>query len=395
LTNRRSRERLYRGATIYHGKANKEKIGYVHLCDQKGTDAVMEIFENMISLDHENLVFCNNSEVGLRAIIGIHNTTLGPALGGTRMWPFASEEEAITDVLRLSRGMTYKAAAAGLNLGGGKAVIIADPKKDKSEELFRAFGRFVESLGGRYITAEDVGTSVEDMEYVYMETKHVTGITAALGGSGDPSPVTAFGVYHGMKAAVLEKLGKDSLKGLKIAVQGVGHVGYYLVEYIVKEGASVIVTDIDKEKVDKVVSEFGVRAVDTESIYDEDVDIFSPCALGAIVNDDTIPRLKCQIIAGGANNQLKAEHHGLELEKREILYAPDYVINAGGLINVSIELEGYNRDRALRRAGQIYDRLLEVFAIAKEENIPTSEAADRMAEKRIRRIASLKRSYIN
>jgi leucine dehydrogenase len=355
----------------------------------------MEVFENMISLDHENLVFCNNSEVGLRAIIGIHNTTLGPALGGTRMWPFASEEEAITDVLRLSRGMTYKAAAAGLNLGGGKAVIIADPKKDKSEELFRAFGRFVESLGGRYITAEDVGTSVEDMEYVYMETKHVTGITTALGGSGDPSPVTAFGVYHGMKAAVLEKLGKDSLKGLKIAVQGVGHVGYYLVEYIVKEGASVIVTDIDKEKVDKVVSEFSVKAVDTESIYDEEVEIFSPCALGAIINDDTIPRLKCQIIAGGANNQLKAEHHGLELEKREILYAPDYVINAGGLINVSIELEGYNRDRALRRAGQIYDRLLEVFAIAKEENIPTSEAADRMAEKRIRRIASLKRSYIN
>ena len=339
-------------------------------------DAAMEIFEEMISLDHENLVFCNNSEVGLRAIIGIHNTTLGPALGGTRMWPFASEAEAITDVLRLSRGMTYKAAAAGLNLGGGKAVIIADPKKDKTEELFRAFGRFVESLGGRYITAEDVGTSVEDMEYVYMETKHVTGITTALGGSGDPSPVTAFGVYQGMKAAVLEKLGKDSLKGLKIAVQGVGHVGYYLVEYLVQEGASVIVTDIDKD------------------MQHEAVDIFSPCALGAIVNDETIPRLKCQIIAGGANNQLKSERHGLELEKREILYAPDYVINAGGLINVSIELEGYNRDRALRRAGQIYDRLLEVFAIAKEENIPTSEAADRMAEKRIRRIASLKRSYI-
>ncbi len=355
----------------------------------------MQIFQDMIDLDHEELVFCNNREVGLKGIIAIHNTTIGPALGGTRMWPFSSEEEAIVDVLRLSRGMTYKASAAGLNLGGGKAVIIGDPRKDKTEELFRAFGRFIESLGGRYITAEDVGTSVEDMEYVYMETKHVTGITTAHGGSGDPSPVTAFGVYQGMKAAVLEKMGKESLEGLKVAVQGIGHVGYFLVEYLVKEGASVVVTDIDAEKVARVVNEFNVRSVDVDAIYEEDADIFSPCALGAVINDSSISKLKCQIIAGGSNNQLESEHHGLELEKRGILYAPDYVINAGGLINVSIELEGYNKERAMRRAGQIYDRLLEVFAIAKEEKVPTSEAADRMAEKRIRRIASLKRNYIS
>jgi leucine dehydrogenase len=356
----------------------------------------METFREMINLDHEQVVFCNNSEVGLRAIIAIHNTTLGPALGGTRMWPFASEEEALIDVLRLSRGMTYKAAASGLNLGGGKAVIIGDPKTDKTEELFRAFGRYIQSLGGRYITAEDVGTSVEDMEYVYMETKHVTGITTAHGGSGDPSPVTAYGVYQGIRAAALEKMGRDSLDGLRVAVQGAGHVGYYLVENLVKDGASVVVTDIDGDKVEKVLADFSnVKAIDPETIYDEDVDIFSPCALGAVINDTTIPRLKCQIIAGGANNQLEEERHGLELEKRDILYAPDYVINAGGLINVSIELEGYNRERAMRRAGQIYDRLLEVFAIAKEEKIPTSEAADRMAEKRIRRIGSLKRSFIS
>jgi leucine dehydrogenase len=355
----------------------------------------MQIFHELVNLDHEEVVFCHNGDVGLKAIIAIHNTTLGPALGGTRMWPFATEDEAITDVLRLSRGMTYKASASGLNLGGGKAVIIGDPKKDKTEELFRAFGRFVESLGGRYITAEDVGTSVDDMEYVFMETRHVTGVTTAHGGSGDPSPVTAFGVFQGMKAAVLEKMGEETLEGLRVAVQGVGHVGYFLVEFLVKEGAKVVVTDIDAEKVDKVVSEFKVRSVKPDKIYDEEVDIFSPCALGAIVNDSTIPRLKCQIIAGGANNQLEAERHGLELEKRGVLYAPDYVINAGGLINVSVELEGYNRERAMRRAGQIYDRLLEVFAIAKEEGIPTSEAADRMAEKRIRRIASLKRSYVS
>ncbi len=354
----------------------------------------MQTLYEMIHQDHEQLVFCNNSDVGLRAIVAIHNTTLGPALGGTRMWPYATEDEAVVDVLRLARGMTYKASAAGLNLGGGKAVVIADPKKDKTEELFRAFGRFIESLGGRYITAEDVGTSVDDMEYVYMETKHVTGITTAHGGSGDPSPVTAFGVFQGIKAAVLEKMGLESIKDLKVAVQGAGHVGYHLISSLVEGGASVVVTDIDPEKVERVVREFDVKSVEGDAIYSADVDVFSPCALGAVINDTTIPKLKCQIIAGAANNQLESEYHGQELEKREILYAPDYVINAGGLINVSIELQGYNRERAMRRAGQIYDRLLEVFAISKEENIPTSEAADRMAEKRIHRIASLKRSYI-
>jgi len=239
-----------------------------------------------------------------------------------------------------------------------------------------------------------VGTSVDDMEYVYMETKHVTGITTAHGGSGDPSPVTAFGVFQGIKAAVLEKMGLESIKDLKVAVQGAGHVGYHLISSLVEGGASVVVTDIDPEKVERVVREFDVKSVEGDAIYSADVDVFSPCALGAVINDTTIPKLKCQIIAGAANNQLESEYHGQELEKREILYAPDYVINAGGLINVSIELQGYNRERAMRRAGQIYDRLLEVFAISKEENIPTSEAADRMAEKRIHRIASLKRSYI-
>jgi leucine dehydrogenase len=355
----------------------------------------MQMFDEMTNLDHEQLVFCNNIDAGLRSIIAIHNTTLGPALGGTRMWPFATEEEAITDVLRLSRGMTYKAAAAGLNLGGGKAVIIGDPKTDKTEELFRAYGRFIEGLGGRYITAEDVGTSVEDMEYVFMETKHVTGITAALGGSGDPSPVTAFGVFQGIKAAVQERMDRDSLDGVRVAVQGLGHVGYHLVKNLIEGGAEVIVTDIDPERLDRVVSEFSVKSVGPDEIYSQDVDIFSPCALGAVLNDNTIPELKCRIIAGSANNQLESERHGIEIEKRGILYAPDYVINAGGLINVAVELEGYNRERAMRRSKQIYDRLLEVFAIAKEENIPTSESADRMAEKRIRRIASLKRSYIS
>jgi leucine dehydrogenase len=257
---------------------------------------------------------------------------------------YETEEQALKDVLRLSRGMTYKAAIAGLNLGGGKAVIIGNPKTDKTEQLFRAFGRFVEGLGGRYITAEDVGTSVRDMEWVRMETRFVTGISRALGGSGDPSLVTAFGVYVGMKAACNRVWNSDSLDGKKIAVQGLGHVGQHLVKYLIEAGAELFVNDIDEEKVEEVKKRFGVKSVLTDDIYGLDVDIFAPCALGGVINDETIPQLKCSIIAGAANNQLEQEKvHGETLMKIGILYAPDYAINAGGLINVYNELTGYDR----------------------------------------------------
>ncbi len=353
----------------------------------------MNTFEIMDELEHEQVIFCRNKDVGLRAIIAIHDTTLGPALGGTRMWPYETEEEALRDVLRLSRGMTFKAAAAGLNLGGGKAVIIGDPKKDKSEALFRAFGRFVESLRGRFITAEDVGIDVNDVEFMHMETRFVVGLSQALGGGGDPSPVTAFGVVQGMKACVKEKMNKDSLRGLRVAVQGLGNVGHHLVGELVKEGVTVIGTDIDPEKVRRVREEFKIKDVGPDDIYDVEAEIFSPCALGAIINDRTIPRLKCTIVAGGANNQLEEDRHGDELEKRGILYAPDYVINAGGLINVYVELEGYSRERARRMTRGIYYNLRKVFDIAKKEKIPTYVAADRMVSERISTIKNIKSMF--
>ncbi|MFZ5626869.1 MAG: Leu/Phe/Val dehydrogenase [Bacillota bacterium] len=351
----------------------------------------MEVFEYMKKYDYEQVVLCYDKASGLKAIIAIHDTTLGPALGGTRMWTYASEDDAILDALRLSRGMTYKAAAAGLNLGGGKTVIIGDPRKDKSEALFRAFGRYVESLNGRYITAEDVGTSVQDMEYVRMETRWVTGVAS---GSGDPSPMTAFGVWKGMKAAAKEKFGTDSLSGMTVAVQGLGHVGYYLCKYLADEGAKLVVTDIFPERVEKVVQEFGARAVEPEAIYGVEAEIFAPCALGAVVNDETLPQFKFQIIAGAANNVLKEERHGDELEAKGILYAPDFVINAGGLINVADELEGYNRERAIQKIAGIYDNILRVFAIAKRDNIPTYKAAEVMAEERIRTIGQVRNNFL-
>jgi leucine dehydrogenase len=354
----------------------------------------MKCFGKMLELDHEQLVFCHSKVANLKAIIAIHNTILGPALGGTRMWPFKSEEEALIDVLRLSRGMTYKASLAGLNLGGGKAVIIGDPKKDKSESLFRAFGRFVQSLGGRYITAEDVGTGVQDMEYVFMETKHVTGVAHTHGGSGDPSPFTAFGVYHGIRACVKEKMKRDDIEGLTVAIQGVGHVGYYLVKNLIEAGAKCVVTDIDDEKIEKVVDEFGAERVKPDEIYGVNADIFAPCALGAIINDKTIPLLKCQIVAGGANNQLAKEKHGDILSKKGILYAPDYIINAGGLINVSIELEGYIKERALNKTAQIYDTLLKIFELKKKKKIPTYKAADLLAEERVKKMSEIHSSYL-
>lgn len=355
----------------------------------------MDIFETMGQREHEQVIFCCDPETGLKAIIGIHNTTLGPALGGCRMWMYDNEEKALRDVLRLSRGMTYKSAAAGLNLGGGKAVIIADPKKHKSEALFRAYGRFVQGVGGRYITAEDVGTTVRDMEWVRMETDFVTGISRALGGSGDPSPVTALGTYEGIKASCKWSTGSESLEGKTIAVQGVGAVGYHLVQHLSRDGARVFTCDIDKENLKRVTNDFsGVEVVDPDKIYDVDCDVFAPCALGAVINDETIPRLKCGIVAGSANNILGDEDkHAAMLEEKGVLYAPDYVINAGGLINVANELEGYNRERAVQQAAGIYTILMQIYEISREEKITTNNAANRLAERRIADIGRIKNKY--
>ncbi len=351
----------------------------------------MEIFDLIAEHGHEQVVFWNEPVAGYRGIIAIHDTTLGPALGGTRFWNYRSDLEALVDVLRLSRGMTYKAAVAGLNLGGGKAVIIGDPKTPRRELVFRAHGRFVESLGGRYITAEDVGTSVEDMDYVHMETEHVSGIA---GRSGDPSPVTAYGVYRGIKACALEKYGDDSLEGVSFAVQGLGHVGYYLCRHLAEEGATLSVTDIDEERVKRVVSELGAEAVAPEEIYTVDAQVFSPCALGAVVNDRTLPRLGFEIIAGAANNVLAEERHGDELDARGVLYAPDYVINAGGLINVYGELNDWTAERAKRKAGEIYETLRQLFEISKEQGVPTHVAADKLAERRIEQVGAIQRTWV-
>ncbi|MFE1243993.1 branched-chain amino acid dehydrogenase [Fictibacillus sp. NPDC058756] len=354
----------------------------------------MEIFKYMETYDYEQMVICQDKQSGLKAIICIHDTTLGPALGGTRMWTYDSEEAAIEDALRLARGMTYKNAAAGLNLGGGKTVIIGDPKKDKNEEMFRAFGRYIQGLNGRYITAEDVGTTVEDMDLIYQETPFVTGVSPAFGSSGNPSPVTAYGVYRGMKAAAMEAFGTDSLEGKVIAVQGVGHVAYTLCKHLHEEGASLIVTDINKEAVQRAVEDFGAKAVDIEDIYSVDCDIFAPCALGAIINDDTISKIKAKVIAGAANNQLKETRHGDALHEMGIVYAPDYVINAGGVINVADELNGYNRERALKKVETIYDNIASVIEISKRDNIPTYLAADRLAEERIERMRKSRSQFL-
>ncbi|MBD1372994.1 Glu/Leu/Phe/Val dehydrogenase [Hazenella sp. IB182357] len=343
----------------------------------------MIIFDYMEKYDYEQLVMCQDKNSGLKAIIAIHDTTLGPALGGTRMWTYKSEEEAIEDALRLAKGMTYKNAASGLNLGGGKTVIIGDPQKDKNEEMFRAFGRFIQGLNGRYITAEDVGTTVEDMDLIHQETKYVTGVSPEFGSSGNPSPVTAFGVYRGMKAAAMMAFGEDSLKGKTIAVQGVGNVAYSLCKHLHEEGAKLIVTDINEENMKRAVDEFGAETVHPDKIYDVACDIFAPCALGAVINDDTINRLSCKVVAGAANNQLKESRHGDLLAEKGIYYAPDYVINAGGVINVADELIGYNRDRALKKVEGIYDNIMKVFAIAERDGIASYQAANRLAEERI------------
>ena len=353
------------------------------------------IFESIELRDHEQVVFCSDKTTGLKGIIAIHNTVLGPALGGLRMWPYKSDEEAIDDVLRLSHGMTYKAAISGLNLGGGKAVIIGDPRTMKSESFFRSFGRFVEGLGGRYITAEDVGTSVRDMEWIRQETKFVTGIRSR-GGSGDPSPFTAYGVYHGMKAAAKKVYGNDSLGGKTIAVQGAGNVARYLVDHLVKEEARIIITDIYDDKVKRVTDmHSGITVVEPDEIYDVQCDIFSPAALGGSVNETTIDRLKAKIVAGAANNQLKDElRHAQGLKERDILYVPDYVINAGGLINVYVELEGYSEQRALHMAEGIYDIVTNIINRAEEEDVLTVVASNKLAEQRIATIGSIQSRYV-
>lgn len=350
------------------------------------------VFETLEHTGHEQIVFCHNKDAGLKAIIAIHSTVLGPALGGTRMWNYASEQEALNDVLRLSRGMTYKNAVAGLNLGGGKAVIIGDASKDKSEALFRAFGQFVESLGGRYITAEDVGIDVNDMEFVYRETEYVTGVHQVHGGSGDPSPFTAYGTLQGLMATLNKKFGNEEVGNYSYAVQGLGHVGMEFVKLLKERGAKIFVTDINPKLVDRAVNEFGAEAVGLDDIYDVNADVYSPCALGGTLNENTIDRIKAKVICGAANNQLATNEIGDELTRRGVLYAPDYAVNAGGVMNVALELDGYNRERAMRMMRTIYHNLTRIYEIAERDGIPTYQAADRMAEERIEKIGRLKLS---
>ncbi|WP_121665634.1 Glu/Leu/Phe/Val family dehydrogenase [Mesonia aquimarina] len=342
------------------------------------------VFGQLSFDDHEQVVFCNDKDTGLKAIIGIHNTVLGPALGGTRMWNYQSEWEALNDVLRLSRGMTFKSAVTGLNLGGGKAVIIGDAKTQKTPELMRRFGKFVDSLSGKYITAEDVGMETSDMDTVREVTKHVSGISESKGGSGNPSPVTAYGVYMGMKAASKFKFGSDNLAGKKVIVQGIGHVGETLVKYITEEGGNVIISDINQERLEEVSKTYGATIYEGSDLYSEDVDIYAPCALGATVNDETIGRLRAKVIAGAANNQLAQEvTHGELLKQKGIVYAPDFLINAGGIINVYAEIEGYDKAETMRKTENIYNTTLEILTEAEQAEITTHQAALKIAQDRI------------
>jgi len=354
----------------------------------------MNKFEYMKKHGYEQLIYFYDKTTDLKGITCIHNTTLGPALGGTRLWNYASEEDAALDALRLVRGMTYKAAAAGLNLGGGKTVLIGDASKVKSEAYFRALGRYVQSLNGRYITAEDVNTSTKDMDYVHMETEHVTGLESK---SGNPSPITALGVYHGIRATLQQTFGNDDISKRTFAVQGAGQTGYFLIKLLVENKAKKIYfTEINQHHIERMKKECPqVEFVEPDKIYGLDVDVFSPCALGAILNDETIPQFKAKIIAGSANNALKDEDkHGMMIKERGILYAPDFVINAGGLINVYHELIGYDRDRAIRDTEKIYDRLLEIFQISNEKNISTYEAAKVYAKNRIETMNNVHSNYI-
>jgi leucine dehydrogenase len=350
----------------------------------------MNLFDTIATMGHEQLVLGHDKSTGYRGVIAIHDTTLGPALGGTRFWHYASDEEAITDALRLARGMTYKNAVAGLNLGGGKSVIIGDNRTTNREMIFRAHGRFVDSLGGRYVTAEDVGTGTGDMDFVHMETNYVAGL---LGASGDPSPVTARGVFRATQAASKFRWGTDDLSGRTVAIQGCGNVGYHLAKELHAVGAKLIVADIDAERVQRVVNETGARAVSVNEIVGQQADIFAPCALGGGLNDDTIPKLRVEVIVGAANNQLLEDRHGDVIEARGITYTPDYVANAGGVINVYSELAGWDRTRSLRKADEIYQTVLGVFDIAKADGVTSHVAADRLAERRIQAVRGMVKTW--
>jgi leucine dehydrogenase len=342
------------------------------------------VFGQLSFDNHEQVVFCQDKDTGLKAIIGVHNTILGPALGGTRMYDYATEWDALNDVLRLSRGMTYKSAITGLNLGGGKAVIMGDPQKIKTPELMKRFGKFVHTLGGKYYTAEDVGMETSDMDTVREVTPYVTGISESKGGAGNPSPVTAYGVYMGMKAASKFTYGKDTLEGKRILIQGIGHVGEELVRLVSEEGAEVIISDINEKRLEAVRAKYGVDIYKGNDLYAETADIYAPCALGATINDETINKLKVKVIAGAANNQLANENkHGLLLQKKGIVYAPDFLINAGGIINVYAEIEGYGRDQIVAKTESIYDTTLAILNKAKATNVTTNTAAISIAEERI------------
>lgn len=342
------------------------------------------VFGQLSFDDHEQIVFCNDKETGLKAIIGVHNTVLGPALGGTRMWNYSNEWSALNDVLRLSRGMTYKSAITGLNLGGGKAVIIGDAKTQKTPELMRKFGEFVHSLGGKYITAEDVGMETTDMDTVREVTPYVTGISQDKGGAGNPSPITAYGVFMGMKAAAKFTYGSDVLEDRTVYVEGVGNVGETLVEYLTQEGAKVFISDISRERLEKVSRSYGAKIYEGHNLQAEEMDIYAPCALGATINDNTLQTLKAKIVAGAANNQLADEEkHGILLRERGIVYAPDFLINAGGIINVYAELEGYDRSEIMRKTEKIYTTTLEILNRAKENDLTSNEAALQIAKARI------------
>jgi len=340
----------------------------------------------MEQMEHENLLFFNDKGTGLRGVIAVHDTTLGPSLGGCRIWNYKNESDAVLDVLRLSRGMTFKSSIIGINLGGGKAVIFSSNKEQRTERYWRKFGEEVETLGGKYITAEDVGTSTKEISYIMQETKHVAGKPVEAGGAGDPSPFTAYGVFMGLKASAKEAFGSDDLSGRKVSVQGIGHVGRYLVGHLTKAGAKVYITDIHKENLKAVANEYGATVVGTDEIYDLDVDIYAPCALGATVNSDTIRRLKCAVIAGAANNQLADEQiHGQMLLDRGIVYAPDFLINAGGVVNCYREVKNLSEQESMKYIDEIYNKTLQIFARAKEEKVPTQEAAIRIAKERILR----------
>lgn len=356
--------------------------------------AAFEPFAEMQAGGHEELVFWRDRVTGLRAIVAIHDTTLGPALGGTRMYPYPSEAAAVEDVLRLSGAMTLKSAAAGLDVGGGKAVIIGDPATDKSEALFRAYGRFLESLGGRYVTTTDVGTTTADLDIIAGETRFVAGTSQALGGSGDTAILTSLTVYLGMKAAAREALGRDDLGKRTVAVQGVGKVGWQLLKRLRSENAVLVVSDTDIERARRAGQEFNARVVGTDEIWDVPCDILSPNALGAVLNDDTIPRLRCRVICGGANNQLAEERHAAAIQARGILYTPDFIVNSGGVINVAEEMRGYSEDRATARANQVYETTRRILELARANQITTEEAAVRYAQHRIRTIGDIHRTYL-